>query len=527
MSNPFTPQPVSGDDFYDREDEIKRLLERKTHTLIIGARRLGKTSLLRELERRITDETPHICVYLTTEVFRNVSGMRQWLIRECNKSKNRIAFQSLGIDDNFWRSNLELFEMLRQICDHLARKRLLLFVLVDEVNVLTDFADNFLEEMWHSFFSCQEIKWIFAGSQNSYILRDMEKPWLRGNSFLTEFSSITLGSLSDDDANLLIRQSHSSNPLRAETGVIEKIRELTFNQPYLIHLLCYELYRDGVLEPIAADALEETLKQCINNNYFKDSFDKLSSWIQKLLLLEVSERISMTEDSLRKFGNKWAQSEQTIKDAVKDLVDLCYLKRVDDGLMVSSYFLQKWLEIEGAGLREEIEKIPLPDVHENNQPAQAMDCIFISYRRDDSADITGRIYDRLAQRFGKKAIYRDVYSTPLGVNFRALIEEKVRQCSIMLVVIGDKWINLKDSQGRHRLGDPEDLVRIEIESALKRKIPVIPLLVREAHIPAEDDLPSSLKELPLHNGVPIRSDPDFHKDLDRLIASIEKHLNPQ
>ncbi|MFX0197866.1 MAG: TIR domain-containing protein [Candidatus Hodarchaeota archaeon] len=522
MPNPFTLQPVSGSDFYDRSHEIESLLERKSHTLIISARRLGKTSLLKELERRITDETPHICLYLTTEVFRDISGMRQWFIRECCGINKRIAFQSLGINENLWRSNTDFFEMLRQIGDRLCNEGLLLYILVDEVNVLADFTDDFLEEMWHSFHGCQEIKWVFSGSQNSYILRDMKKPWL-GDSFLTAFASLTLRNLSDEAANQLIRQSQSGNPLEVDDDVVEDIRKLTFNQPYLIHLLCFELYRDGVLEPVTEHAKEETLKQCIYNNYFRDSFDKLSSWIQKLILLEVSEQISVAENDLRKFANRWAQSEQNIKKAVAELVDLCYLKRIGNKLMVSSYFLQRWLEIERPDLKRAIQK------NGQNRSGQRMNSIFISYRRDDSADITGRIYEKLTQRFGNKAIYIDIDldSTPLGIDFRALIDEKVRQCGIMLAVIGTKWLNLKDSKGERRLDDPKDLVRIEIETALKRGIPVIPLLVSGAKFLSESNLPSPLKELTFRNGIPIRSDPDFHKDVDRLITSIEKHLKLQ
>lgn len=522
MPNPFTLQPVSGRDFYDRSHEIESLLERRSHTLVIGARRLGKTSLLKELERRITDETPHLCVYLTTEVFRNISGMRQWFIKECRGSDKRIAFQSLNINGSFWRSNIDFFEMLRQIGDRLGEEGLLLYALVDEVNVLADFADDFLEEMWHSFFSCQEIKWVFSGSQNSYVLRDMQKPWLE-DSFLTAFASLTLRNLSDEAANQLIRQSQTDNPLLVDDDVVEEIRNLTFNQPYLIHLLCFELYRDGVLEPVTDHAKEETLKQCIYNNYFRDSFDKLSSLIQKRILLEISEQISVAEDGLRKFANRWSQSEQRIREAVKELVDLCYLKRIGNKLMVSSYFLQRWLEIEGPDLKRAIQK------DEKYRPAQEMNCIFISYRRDDSADITGRIYEKLTQHFGNKAIYidMDLDSTPLGIDFRALIDEKVRQCGIMLAVIGSKWLNLRDSKGERRLDDPKDLVRIEIETALKRGIPVIPLLVSGANFLPESDLPSPLKELTFRNGIPIRSDPDFHKDVDRLITSIEKHLKLQ
>jgi len=156
-----------------------------------------------------------------------------------------------------------------------------------------------------------------------------------------------------------------------------------------------------------------------------------------------------------------------------------------------------------------------------------MDSIFISYRREDSADVSGRINDRLIQRFGKEAIFTDVDSIPLGVNFRDYIDKQVGKCEILLAVIGRDWLSIAGRDSRPRIEDPSDFVRIEIESALQRNIPVIPLLVRNAAMPAEDDLPASLKELAFRNGTPIRPNPDFHGDMDRLIKGIEKDLKLQ
>ena len=149
--------------------------------------------------------------------------------------------------------------------------------------------------------------------------------------------------------------------------------------------------------------------------------------------------------------------------------------------------------------------------------------IFISYRRADSADVTGRIYDRLIENFGKSAIFKDVDSIPPGVDFREHLEKAVGKCKIFLVVIGDSWLEVMDSKRRNRLHDPDDFVRIEIESALKRNILIIPLLIRGALMPSEKKLPPSLQKLVYRNGMSIRSDPDFHGDMDRLIEAISNY----
>ncbi|HLY24970.1 MAG TPA: SUMF1/EgtB/PvdO family nonheme iron enzyme [Aggregatilineales bacterium] len=147
--------------------------------------------------------------------------------------------------------------------------------------------------------------------------------------------------------------------------------------------------------------------------------------------------------------------------------------------------------------------------------------IFISYRRDDSADVTGRIHDWLTARIGGESIFRDVDDIPFGVDFKKYLEDTVSQCSVMLVVIGPQWLTVTDESGTRRLDDPRDFVRVEVETALKRDISVIPLLVNGANMPTEKVLPPNLANLAYRNGMAIRRDPDFRPDMDRLIQALE------
>jgi tetratricopeptide (TPR) repeat protein len=153
--------------------------------------------------------------------------------------------------------------------------------------------------------------------------------------------------------------------------------------------------------------------------------------------------------------------------------------------------------------------------------------IFISYRREDSADITGRVYDRLVEHFGKDAVFKDVDDIPFGANFKSHLQDILAQCAVELVVIGPRWLDATDDDGRRRLDDPADFVRIEVESGLSRGIPVIPLLVYGASMPGADRLPPSLAELAYRNGIPVRPDPDFHKDMGRLVRQLEEYVPPR
>lgn len=149
---------------------------------------------------------------------------------------------------------------------------------------------------------------------------------------------------------------------------------------------------------------------------------------------------------------------------------------------------------------------------------------FISYRRDDSADVTGRIYDRLAAHFGREAIFKDVDNIPLGVNFRDYMTDLMVDVSVVLVVIGRNWVTITDKHGNRRLEDANDFVRMEIEMALANRLPIVPLLVGGGNMPKGYELPNSIRNLVLYNGVPIRPDPDFHSDMDRLITSLESYI---
>lgn len=149
--------------------------------------------------------------------------------------------------------------------------------------------------------------------------------------------------------------------------------------------------------------------------------------------------------------------------------------------------------------------------------------IFISYRRDDSADVTGRIFDRLTSYFGRSAVFMDVDNIPPGVDFRSHVQDVIGQSTVLLAIIGKSWCDCRDPSGQRRLEDPNDFVRIEIESALARGVTVVPLLVRDARMPGQSNLPDTLQPLVYLNAPEVRSGHDFHSHVDRLIRKLEEN----
>ena len=117
--------------------------------------------------------------------------------------------------------------------------------------------------------------------------------------------------------------------------------------------------------------------------------------------------------------------------------------------------------------------------------------IFLAYRREDSPGWAGRVYDRIANSLGPRSVFFDVNSIEPGLDFVEVLAEQVSLCDALVAIIGRNWVWAADKDNRRRLDDPNDFVRLEIEAALARHVPVIPVLVDGATMPGTDELPDS------------------------------------
>jgi hypothetical protein len=151
--------------------------------------------------------------------------------------------------------------------------------------------------------------------------------------------------------------------------------------------------------------------------------------------------------------------------------------------------------------------------------------IFISYRREDASHPAGRLYDRLSAHFTQSPIFMDVDNIPPGIDFVEAIEKSVASCDALIAVIGKRWLSSADDEGRRRLDNPEDFVRLEVATALKRGVRVIPVLVEGALMPRSSELPDDLKPLARRNALNV-SHERFRADSKRLIDEIEQILAP-
>src|ERR1043166_645452 len=139
--------------------------------------------------------------------------------------------------------------------------------------------------------------------------------------------------------------------------------------------------------------------------------------------------------------------------------------------------------------------------------------IILSYRRSDSDAIAGRIRDKLVSHYGDETVFMDIDSIPFGLDFREHVKTALERNDILIAVIGPKWLGL-DADGRPRINEETDPVRIEVETALKRGIPVVPVLVGGGTMPSPSLLPKELQDLAFLNAAHIDSGRDFHQHME-------------
>jgi hypothetical protein len=145
--------------------------------------------------------------------------------------------------------------------------------------------------------------------------------------------------------------------------------------------------------------------------------------------------------------------------------------------------------------------------------------IVVSYRREDTGHVAGRLHDRLSSEFGSEFVFMDIDNIEPGSDFKEAIESAVEAADVLVAVIGTRWLSLTDREGMRRLDDPSDYVRLEIGTAFGRDIRVIPVLTNDAEMPAESELPDDLRPLSRRQAIEV-GHKSFHSNVDDLVRSV-------
>jgi adenylate cyclase len=158
-----------------------------------------------------------------------------------------------------------------------------------------------------------------------------------------------------------------------------------------------------------------------------------------------------------------------------------------------------------------------------SQDRKAARRIFLSYRREEAAGHAGRLFDTLSRRFAEGQVFRDIEALRPGVDFKEVILQTIADCGALIALIGSEWLNATDEAGQQRIDNPGDFVRLEIEAALAKNVPIFPVLVHAAKMPEAGDLPESIRKLATLNATEV-DDRHWEYDTSRLITELESVL---
>jgi dipeptidyl aminopeptidase/acylaminoacyl peptidase len=149
--------------------------------------------------------------------------------------------------------------------------------------------------------------------------------------------------------------------------------------------------------------------------------------------------------------------------------------------------------------------------------------IFLSYRREDAAPYARLLQYQLSERFPDARVFMDLDSIEAGLDFAEVIRDAVDSCAVLVALIGRQWATLADEEGRRRIDDPDDYVRFEVQTALKRSVRVIPVLVDDARPLRQQQLPAELHKLARLNALEL-SYRRYQYDSGRLLDLIQRVL---
>jgi hypothetical protein len=357
MDMPYTLAPVSGKKFYGREELLNRLKnpDYRRRSLIIGPRRIGKTSLLRELERQITDETPHIALYINLLGIPAHNDLVRLLIGQCREKGAYLEAHGFNVA-NLARGD-DFFELLGALNDAMRfYPDDYLFLLVDEAGIMANYESSFLERLRGSFDGHAKIRWILTDSQPIYRFDETS------SNLLNEFApSIYLPRLDKESSMALIRQSKVATPMEVEDGIAVAICEKTGRHPYLLQLLCSHLYAEGRLNEVTDELFNKAYTECDEARILPAAYGLLKP-IEKHLFLHLPE---IHETGLRRLAFRWGQYEDTLKRALNELVQLGYVKQGSDNTYLpADDFWNRWIDSNRPSLRRELETsvVPSPQV---------------------------------------------------------------------------------------------------------------------------------------------------------------------
>jgi hypothetical protein len=154
-------------------------------------------------------------------------------------------------------------------------------------------------------------------------------------------------------------------------------------------------------------------------------------------------------------------------------------------------------------------------------PSNPRPQIFISYRRGESEHVVGRLAEDLRRHYGPDCIVQDMFDVEAGANITEVLQDALRRCAAVLVIIGPRWVDMTDFKGRQRLRQPDDSLRREVAESLKwRGLRVFRVLIDHAEMPGADELPPDIRGILRRAGFSLTAR-HWENDVRELIRALD------
>ncbi|MFQ5824541.1 MAG: protein kinase [bacterium] len=342
MKNPFIAGSwVRGENFFGRENLLHEILDgSRNYVWVAGTRRLGKTSLLKQIEF-LTQEgvysNKYISLFWDMQGSQDLTGLKDALLESIEDAEER--FEDIGIDIDALEG-LDVFGILRILKRKAKEENLKLMILCDESEELINIEKHNPEAL-------PKLRRVFQQGENIYTiltatkrLSKLERSMIPDTSpFLHGFiPPVYLTRLENEEAEQLIRLGGFKNEL------IMEIMIKTDNHPYLIQLICKRLFDIGDMEKV----IQEVSADDMVSHFFSVDFQYLHPK-EKEILLYILQSQDLTSADLE---NRIKEPADQLIKLLYGLIQLGYIKQENGQYKISNYFFEKWLEREKEQLFE-------------------------------------------------------------------------------------------------------------------------------------------------------------------------------
>lgn len=348
MRNPYvTGGYVYGREHYGREAAIAHILEGPNEAIwVIGNRRMGKTSLLRQLEFLTANSETYVPLFWDLQGCTSLKDLRAELIYAIEDEAERFRRQTVDVNLLQYWDAIGIVRLLKRYARASGK---VLLLLIDEAEALLTIAKQDptgLARLRKALLSGDGLRVVITSTKILSRINELNQSWAT-SPFLLGFSLLHLTGLDPISTANLIRQSQDPQAVQVSDEQVEQISQATNNHPFLTQVLCSRLFvPEGYLRSLEPEdlALDPSLE-----GYFENDFRWLSPSERKTLM-----SVAGGQRELPAIATDTGLSLASVQDFVFSLERLGQLRRQNGGFTIGNEFLRRWLEKHRDRLLEQV-----------------------------------------------------------------------------------------------------------------------------------------------------------------------------